>query len=108
MQLTIVDVTLDPRSLAFKETAEGAHQARVEFTLAAYDPSGKRLNYLTRGIQLNIRREIYERTMAEGIPVRLALDVPAGESSLRLAVYDLDAGKVGSIEVPIAVAESQN
>ena len=104
VQLTIVDVTLDPHSLALKAAADGAHEARVELTLVAYDASGKRLNYLVRGVRLRIRHEIYEQTMAEGIPLRLALDLPAGNSSLRIAIYDLDAGRVGSLEVPVTVA----
>jgi VWFA-related protein len=108
VQLTIVDVTLDAHSLALKETADGAHEARVELTLVAYDASGKRLNYLVRGVQLRIAREIYEQTMAEGVPLRLALDLPAGESSLRIAIYDLDAGRVGSLEVPVTVAAVEN
>ncbi|MGB6687964.1 MAG: VWA domain-containing protein [Terracidiphilus sp.] len=108
MQLTIVDVTLDSRSLALNETSDGAHHARVEFSLVAYDASGKRLNYLIRGVQFNIMREIYERTVAEGVPVRLALDLPAGESSLRIAIYDLSVGRVGSLEVPVTVAAVEN
>jgi hypothetical protein len=42
--------------------------------------------------------------MAEGVPIRLALDLPTGQSSLRIAVYDLGAGRVGSLEVPVTVA----
>jgi len=102
-QLAVVDVTLDPRSLSFQETPAGVHQARVEFTLAAYDTNGKRVNYLIRGIQLKIKREFWDKVIADGIPVRLALDLPAGQSSLRVAVFDLDAGSVGSLEAPISV-----
>jgi VWFA-related protein len=107
-QLTIVDVTLDCRSLSFKETPEGARHARVEFTLAAYDTSGKRVNYVMRAIELNIQRALYAKVMTEGVPVRLALDLPVGQSSLRIAVFDLDAGTAGSIEAPVTVGGDQD
>jgi hypothetical protein len=107
MQHTVIDLTLDPHGLTFSETPEGVHSARIECALAAYDADGKRVNYLLRGIQLNIKRESYARVVADGVPLRLALDLPVGQSFLRIVVYDLDAGKVGSLEVPVtAVADN--
>jgi VWFA-related protein len=40
----VADVTVDAHGLRYQETANGGHSARVEFTLVAYDPEGKRLN----------------------------------------------------------------
>jgi VWFA-related protein len=108
LQHTIVDLTLDPQGLAFNETPEGTHRARIEFTLAAYDTGGRRENYLVRGIQLNIKPDQFARIMVEGVPIRLALDLPMGPSSLRVAVYDLDAGRVGSLEVPVTVTAGEH
>jgi VWFA-related protein len=104
VQPTIIDINLDPQGLGFSETPEGTHRARIEFTLAAYDSGGRRENYLLRGVQLNIKPDQFRRIMAEGVPIRLALDLPTGQSSLRIAVYDLGAGRVGSLEVPVTVA----
>lgn len=104
VQHTIVDLTVDAHGLMFHETPEGVHQARIEPTLTAYDVDGKRINYVLRGIQLMIKRDGYAGVMADGVPVRLALDLPAGRCFLRIAVYDLDAGTVGSLEVPLTVA----
>jgi hypothetical protein len=42
--------------------------------------------------------------MAHGIPMRLELDLPTGQGSLRIAVNDPTAGRTGSLEVPLAVA----
>jgi VWFA-related protein len=104
VQHTVVDLTVDARGLMFKETPEGAHQARIESTVTAYDADGKRINYVLRGNQLTVNRESYAALMTEGVPVRLALDLPAGECFLRIAVFDLDALKAGSLEVPLTVA----
>jgi hypothetical protein len=39
------------------------------------------------------------------IPMRMALDLPSGPASLRIAVHDLDAERAGSLEVPVADAD---
>ena len=104
VQLTIVDLTLDSHALTLNETPEGTHQARVAFNLVAYDTTSKRVNYLFHGVQLDIKSELYARIMAEGVPVRLALDLPEGQTSLRIAVHDQATGGVGSLELPVTVA----
>lgn len=97
----IVDIRADAHGFAYVETTGGAHSAKVEFTLVAYDADGKRVNYLDRGFQLNLRSAQFTQTMKDGIPIRLALDLPPGPAFLRIAVHDLDAGRVGSLEVRV-------
>jgi hypothetical protein len=47
----------------------------------------------------------YAHPLAVGIPMRMALDLPSGPASLRIAVHDLDAERAGSLEVPVADAD---
>jgi hypothetical protein len=70
--------------------------------LIAYDLDGRRVNYLDRGFQMGLRPEQYAGILANGIPIRLALDLPPHRVFLRIAVHDLASGKVGSIEIPYA------
>jgi VWFA-related protein len=100
----IVDVKADAHGFAYTDTPDGAHHAKVEFTLVGYDADGKRLNYLDRGFELNLNSGQFARTMTAGIPIRLALDLPPGPAFLRIAVHDLDAGRVGSLELRVADA----
>jgi len=104
----IVDLTLEPHSITYVETPDGTHKAELEFVLAAYDAETTRVNYLDTSIQLNLRDQRYARVMATGIPVRLALDLPVGQISLRVAVHDLAAGRAGSLEIPVLVEPKQN
>jgi VWFA-related protein len=99
----IADVTVDPRWILFQTSPDGAHQAQVEFVVVAYDAEGKRVNYLDKGFQLNVKGEQFDQVMAKGIPVRLGLDLPEGRFSLRIAVHDLGAGRAGSMEIPVTV-----
>jgi hypothetical protein len=53
---------------------------------------------------LAIKPEQFERVAAKGITVLVPIDLPAGDNSLRIAVNDLNAGRTGSLEVPVTVA----
>ncbi len=101
---TVVDLLVDPRGLDFATAADGTRQDNVEFVLVAYDSDGKRVNYVDRPAPLGLDAEHYARVRASGFPVRMELDLPAGVFSLRIAVYDLNSGHIGSLEVPLQVA----
>jgi VWFA-related protein len=100
----IIDLTIDSHTLTFEKTPEGAHKVSVEFALVAYDSNFNQVNFLDRGIQLNLNDQRYARAIATGTPVRLALDLPAGEDILRIAIQDTAANRAGSIEIPVAVS----
>ena len=102
----IVDLRVDAvpaHGLAFEARPDGVHHAKVEYTLIAYDAEGKRINYLDVGLQLSPNPQQYEKISANGIPARLAIDLPEGQGFLRIAVHDLTAGRAGSLELPISV-----
>jgi len=99
----IVDLAVDPRTLAFDSTTAGTHTGSIEFTLVAYDGDGKRVNYVDRSTKLTFNPDQYAQIMKSGVPVRMALDFPAGEGSLRIAVHDIFGVRVGSLEIPLTV-----
>jgi VWFA-related protein len=101
---TIVDLAVDAHWFSYQLAPDGAHQAEVEFVLVAYDAEYRRVNYLDKGFQFNLKADQFARTMATGIPIRLALDLPEGRLTLRIAVHDLDARHAGSLEIPVTVA----
>jgi VWFA-related protein len=100
----LVDMTVDPHTLAFNNEAGGVHQAQLEFLLMAYDSDGKRVNYVDRSYAINIKPDEFAERMSSGVRGRLALDLPAGNLSLRVVVEDLIAGRSGSLEVPVTVS----
>ncbi len=100
----VVDLVLDLHGLVFDTSADGSHQAHIEFALVAYDEEGTRVNYLEHGFQLTLTPDRYPKLMASGIPIRAELDLPEGQGSLRIAIHDLAGGGAGSLEVPVTVA----
>jgi VWFA-related protein len=97
----IADFILDPRGLALAETPDGSRHNRIEFTLVAYSAEGLRVNYLDRGFELRLSAEQYAHALSMGVPVRMAIDLPAGPAWLRIAVHDLDAERAGSLEIAV-------
>lgn len=100
----VVDLAVDPRTLTFDSSADGIHKGSIEFTLVAYDADGKRVNYIDRAVELAVNPEQYAQLMKSGVPVRMEIDVPAGEGSLRIAVHDRLGARVGSLEIPLTVS----
>ena len=99
----IVDVQIDPRTLDFVQGPEGRHQAEFDCALIAYNAEGKRLNYADRSFSIAPKADQYKGILASGLPVRLALDLPAGEEFLRIVVHDKTVDHAGSLEIPLMV-----
>jgi hypothetical protein len=102
----VVNFTLSPSTLSLDVAPDGTRNGKIELALIAYDANGNRVNDADRQFQLAIKPEVFERVAAKGIAVLVPIDLPAGQNSLRIAVRDLDAGRTGSLEVPVAVASN--
>lgn len=100
----VVDLAVDLHGIVFNTAVDGSHQAYVEFALVADDAEGQRVNYLEHGFQLSIRPDRFAPLMASGIPVRMEIDLPEGQNSLRIGIHDVAARRTGSLEVPVTVA----
>lgn len=100
----LVDFTVDALTLKFNSEVGGMREDEVEFVLMAYDASGNRVNYQDHSYVIRLNSERYAWTMAHGLRARMALDLPAGRESLRVAVVDLDTQHTGSLEVPLTIA----
>jgi hypothetical protein len=102
-QRYVVDIVVDPRTIGIDSLADGSHKLSVEFTIVSYNADGQRLNFIDRAVNLALDQNQYTQIMRSGIPARLALDVPAGDGSLRIAVHDIHGARVGSLEIPLTV-----
>jgi VWFA-related protein len=105
-QAYIVDLAVDPRTLVFESGADGTHKMSLEFALVAYDADGKRVNFVDRKVDLALKDDQFAQLAKSGIPVRMAIDLPLGNNSLRIAVHDVGGVRVGSLEIPLTVGSS--
>jgi len=99
----ITDLAVDPRTIAFASAADGTREDSIEFTLVGYDGEGKRVNYVDRTIRMALTASQYGQMLSSGLPVRLAMEMPAGRGFLVTAVHDRNSARVGSIEIPLTV-----
>ena len=103
-QLYVIDLGVDAHGITFSDAADGGHSARVEFLLVGFDAQGNRVNYQDQTLNITLQPKQFESSMANGLHARIFLDLPAGPGFLRIAVQDLNAGRAGSLEVPLQVA----
>ena len=101
----VVDMDIDPRGFLFVDTADGEHEAKIEFLLVDYDADGNKLNFQDQAMDVMLKQQQYETVLKGGLKARMFIDVPAGHESLRVAVQDLNAGRAGSLEVPLDVGK---
>lgn len=99
----IIDLTLDAHDLAFDSLPDGSRRDPIEFSIVAYGKDGQRLNAYDQKFQLGLQEAQYQHLLNSGISVRLPFDLPTGQSDLRIAVFDLNANRAGSLEVPLEV-----
>ena len=102
-QLYVVNLTVDAHNVMFNQIPDGTRQAQVKFALVAYDADGKRLNFLDRSFEINLKPGDMEREMKTGIHARFGFDLPPGHEFVRIAVEDSNAGSAGSVEIPVSV-----
>jgi VWFA-related protein len=105
----VVDLGVDPRGLTFAGEADGTRRTQFQCALVAYDGKGKAVNSVGREFNFDFPAEQYQQLQAGGkeVPVRLAVDLPAGETVLRIVVYDPASARAGSLEIPLHVEAKQ-
>ena len=105
----VVDLSVDPRGLTFAGEADGTRRTQFQCALVAYDGEGKAVNSVGREFNFDFPAEQYQQLQAggKGVPVRLAVDLPAGETVLRIVVYDPGSARTGALEIPLHVEARQ-
>jgi hypothetical protein len=95
----VAEFRIDPAGVDFKALPNGGQHHEIELTQVLYDPEGIRINYNDFGMGFDAPAQ----ASAETIHLSQQIDVPAGQSYLRLAVSDMTSGRMGVIEIPLNV-----
>jgi hypothetical protein len=78
----------------------------IRLELLAYDHDGKALNWTGQTMGLNLDAKTYAAIQHSGIPAHLEIDLPNTDVYLATGIYDLQANKAGTLEIPIDVREA--
>jgi VWFA-related protein len=98
-----IEYTADMHQVSAELDSNGIYQSTIEFIVIAYDRDGKMVNASRRAFKLGMPSATYDALLRTGYSVRNELDLPDGDVWLRLAVHDVSADRVGSIEVPLKI-----
>jgi VWFA-related protein len=83
--------------IAVNSDADGTRSGRIEIMLVAFSPSGDVLNFVKKHSDLKMDASVYEATRQVGMQVHEEIDIPAGETNLRVGIYDVNSGKCGTV-----------
>jgi VWFA-related protein len=84
----------------------GTHSGSVTFAAAAYDTNGKLVTSLSQTIQLPLSAAEYRQFLKSPFQYYLQLDLPPSQLFLRIGVFDGVSNKVGTLEIPVKVANA--
>ena len=95
------DFLVDPNKLKLVPTANGEHSGWIRVELVAYDHDGKPLNWTGATLRSKLDAATYASMEKSGVPVHMEIDVPRGDAYLATGIYDLQADRVGTLEIPL-------
>jgi hypothetical protein len=93
------------QDLVLTPSPQGGKSAKFLLGMKAYDHNGNALNWEGDVELLDIKADQYVSIRRNGVPAQLNIDLPAAEEiHLVTAVYDLNSGAAGTLEVPLSPA----
>ena len=97
-----MDFVVRGQDLVLNQDSQGDRSGKFLLGLKAYDHDGNALNCEGNEETVDIKPEQLDSIRKNGIPVHLNIDVPtAGVIHLVTAVFDLDSGMAGTLEIPL-------
>jgi VWFA-related protein len=97
---------LDQSQIVFAATPDGIRNAFLEFDVAAYDPYGKQVTVLSQTQKLPLTNEEYGEFIQTPFQFFQQIDLPPGQYTLRVGVFDGVSNKVGTLEIPLTVGKN--
>jgi VWFA-related protein len=100
----IAEFSIEPDGLDLRPVGNGKNHREIELTQVLYDPEGIRVNYNDFALAVDTPVAAESNPQAR-IELRQAIDAPAGQSWLRIGISDRMSGRMGTLEIPLNVAQ---
>ena len=97
--------TLPPSQIAFADAGGGTYSGSVEFDVAAFDSDGNLVTILSQTQKLPLTNEEYGEFIATPFQFFQQIDLPPGQFTLRVGVFDTVSNKIGTLELPLTVGK---
>jgi len=94
------------QQIVFKDGGRQSHNGNLDFDVAVYDSNDKLITGLSQVVKVNLSDEKYKQMLANQEPIKLyqQIDLPPGALFLRVGVLDHNSDKVGTLELPLKIA----
>jgi len=92
--------TVDSHDLAIREE-NGKWVGHLQVVYSVQAETGKELAGVLDNVSLDLKPEIWSKISAEGLILRKEFRPPGNAAKVRIAIYDVATGRVGSISVPL-------
>jgi hypothetical protein len=95
------DFLIDWKRVQLQPAPNGSHTGMIRLELLAYDHDGKALNWIGQTMGLTLDAKTYAAIQHSGIPAHLEIDLPNTDIYLATGIYDMEANKAGTLEIPL-------
>jgi len=95
------------QQLQFNQSQDGRRQAALEIGVSAYAADGRKIGGTMQKLQASMPPVVYEQALRDGMFHNLAVQLPVEAASLRIAVYDPDNHRAGSLEIALPLPPQQ-
>ena len=108
----VADFLIDWKKVQLQPDANGKYIGEIRVELIAYDHDGKPLNWISQTMGMMFDAANYAAIQKSGIPAHLELDLPRTDIYLATGIFDLEANRAGTLEIPLpaepkTIAESK-
>lgn len=100
-----VDFAVDLQDVRLKLDRDGVRKGTLVVSLIVYDRYGHIISNENHLAALDIKPDVYARYQNTGVQLHADIVTPKGNYWLRTGIYDENSGKVGTLEIPLAVVK---
>ena len=97
-----VDFAISVADLSLQKSSDGVRRGHIEVMMTAFDKEGKLLNWDGDKGDIALDEKAYSESLKAGLQMHREIGIPNQELLLRTGIYDLNSGKVGTVELWIS------
>lgn len=95
------------QQLQFTQMQDGRHRAALEIAVYAYAADGRKIGGTMQNLEASLPAAVYTHALQDGMYHNLKVQLPVEAASLRIAISNPEAHRVGSLEVALPLPPAQ-
>jgi hypothetical protein len=100
-----IQYIVNPNGVTFMDMPDQRKRILLDCIAVAYDKDGREVGHASDTLDGTIKQAAYETVMNNGIPAQQEITLPPGGYNLRLGVMDRVSQQIGTVDVPLMIAD---